>query len=129
MNPGKINGANHIFGDPPGWDHGREGQCGALPVLNTGQQLQSAWYPSPDEMAALTLGCPVILSIWGQKHPVVSIGVAPIPEAAQMMCEHGATAAEGCRKCEAPENSTIPDDQVAPTLFVPPPRKKQRKNQ
>lgn len=131
MNPGKIAGANWVFGAPPDWDAAAQGDCGALPVLNlktpAGTQLQSAWFPSPEELGAMNQGCPVILTIHGKSHPVVEVGVAPVPGAAEMMCDHGHTIAEGCKACEAlgPPGAKIDREQVDPRIFVPGSRKKQ----
>lgn len=132
MNPGKIAGANHIFGKPADWDESIKGSCAPLPTLNSplpqgGSVLQSAWFPSPEEMEAMLQGCPVLLNVYGKNHPVVAIGVAPTPDAAEMMCDHGHTVAEGCAACGAlvPAGARIEPDQVDPRLFVPGSRKKQ----
>lgn len=124
MNPGKIAGANHDFGKPKTWDDATQGECVTLPVLNTGTTLQSAWFPSAEELGAMNQGCPVVLTIWGRQHPVVAVGVAPTPDSAEMMCDHGRTIAQGCERCRNP-HARIDLDQVNPKLFMPAPRKKQ----
>ena len=35
----------------------------------------SAWVPTPDELVRLNAGEPVYLSVWGNGHPPVSVGV------------------------------------------------------
>jgi len=42
--------------------------------------MQSAWEPSPDEIAAINKGAPVILSVIGSGHPPVMITVGEVPE-------------------------------------------------
>lgn len=116
MNPGKIAGANRGMTKPVGWDEARHGPCATLPVLDTGETLQSAWFPSPEEIAAIQQGCPVILNVWGQRQPVVAIGVAPTPDAAEQMCFHGNTVRSGCSLCAA-EDAGIDARLVVPSDF------------
>lgn len=101
MNPGKIAGANRGMVKPKNWDETLHGDCATLPVLDTGIWMQSAWFPSPDEMRLMAAGHPVILQVSSRQHPVVSLGVATSTNAAEMMCEHGGTISEGCPVCEA----------------------------
>jgi hypothetical protein len=39
----------------------------------------TAWYPTPEEIAAITAGAPVHLRILGVQHPPVMIEVGPQP--------------------------------------------------
>lgn len=41
--------------------------------------MQSAWFPTPDEIAAINSGAPVILTVLGQGHPPVMLGTGEIP--------------------------------------------------
>lgn len=70
---------NHEFGAPPGWAQGGDLECGTLPVTLTyvdgRQAIVSFWQPQPEELAKLLQGKPVILTVFGQQHPVVSMGV------------------------------------------------------
>lgn len=120
MNPGKIAGANHDFGAPRDWNERLQGPCATLPVAKRvgqmGVELASAWYPSPEEIDAMRQGCPVILTILGSQHPVVMMGVAAIPAAAEQMCFHGNTAREGCPQCAA-EDAGIDARLVIPSDF------------
>jgi hypothetical protein len=75
MTPTKLVGANRIFGAPQDWNEETCGPCDALAVVDTGKILQSAWMPAPEELAALNAGQPVLLTIIGRVHPVVSLGV------------------------------------------------------
>lgn len=119
MNPGRISTANTELGQPKGWDVSRHGPCRTLPVAAADGMFQSCWYPSAEELEAMIRGCPVLLTIWGRSHPPVDIGVAPVPEAAAMMCDHGKTAAEGCAECAKD------DPGAAPRLIVPGSRSEQ----
>lgn len=116
MNPGKMAGANRALTKPRDWDVAKQGECCTLPVLDTGIFMQSAWYPSPEELMLLNAGHPVVLQIWSRSHPPVSIGVAMNRDAAEMMCEHGGTLAEGCEVCDL-------EAQRETTLIVPPEKK------
>ncbi len=80
----KIDGANRSFGAPEGWNEETDGPCDALPVLDDGKVLQSAWLPEADELAALNAGQPVVLTIFGRGHPAVSVGVLAAPPAEQL---------------------------------------------
>lgn len=69
---------NHVFKAPEGWDQ-EAVPCGDLPV--TVSQLEgqititSFWKPDAVELEALAAGRPVILMIFGNQQPVVSVGV------------------------------------------------------
>ena len=71
---------NHTFGPPP--DMTNE-QCATLPVVlhsdEHGNWASSFWQPSKAELAALSAGGSVMLSIrvGGLGHPVVAVGVTP----------------------------------------------------
>lgn len=47
---------------------------GGFPVMD------SAWTPTPDELARLNAGASVILSVVGTAHPPVMITVGEVPE-------------------------------------------------
>lgn len=75
MNKALIEGATHNPGAPKGWDRERDGECGGLPiriVQNDGGGIgcQSAWKPTPEELAVLTDGGYVVLHIVGWRVPV-----------------------------------------------------------
>jgi hypothetical protein len=42
--------------------------------------METAWEPTPDELARLNAGAPVILRVLGQQHPPVSLDVGEVPE-------------------------------------------------
>jgi len=41
--------------------------------------METAWLPTPDEIAAINAGAPIILSVVGTAHPPVMIGVGEVP--------------------------------------------------
>lgn len=75
MNPGEIRNATRLLGAPEGWDPSKQGECSALPIRDHDGTMQSAWYPSKEEIAALVLGAPVVLTVWGCSHPPVAVSV------------------------------------------------------
>lgn len=75
MNPTSIAPCTRILGRPPGT---LEEDCTDLQISDVhhpiwGNVMLSAWLPSPEERAAIAAGAPVILSIVGKSHPVVSV--------------------------------------------------------
>ncbi|WP_434712927.1 hypothetical protein NMA58_08095 [Rhizobium sp. YTUHZ045] len=41
--------------------------------------MQTAWLPTPDEIAAIAAGAPIILQILGVSHPPVMVFVGEVP--------------------------------------------------
>lgn len=82
MQIGRIEGATRVLGKSQGYLGLPIRDCTmstsvdgpATPVM------QTAWLPTPDEIAAIMSGAPVILSIVGTGHPPVMIGVGTAPE-------------------------------------------------
>lgn len=77
------------LGAPRSWDEKRRGPCSMLAIADVMVEglpfMESLWEPTPDELAALTLGEKVILRIQGSGHPVVSVGAtAPAAETADL---------------------------------------------
>jgi len=70
MKPALIEGATHNPGAPAGM----EGSCGRLSVRVSGNPFalmcESAWKPSPEELAVLTDGGYVLLRVIGWQVPV-----------------------------------------------------------
>lgn len=79
----RIQGATRVFGAPVDWDEAKQGPCGALAIrdelIDGVRFMASAWELSPDEIAALQAGAPLILRIAGTNHPVVSLCVGEAP--------------------------------------------------
>lgn len=42
--------------------------------------METAWFPSPDELAALQAGAPIILRLCGTAHPPVMLYTGELPE-------------------------------------------------
>jgi hypothetical protein len=79
MNPDKpIKGHTRVLGAPSGWDHSQV-PCGSLAIKDStahGQQImESVWYPTHEELQWLNAGQPVRLTVFGQIHPPIAVGV------------------------------------------------------
>lgn len=81
MNPVDITGRTRAIGAPRNWDQQLDGVCGVLCVrdgidLQSGARtMTSAWQPTNDDLRLLAEGLPVLLTIFGAVHPVVSLGL------------------------------------------------------
>ena len=76
MIPIRIKGSTHYLGAPEGWDPDKDGPCVhlAVRIFVRGEEMiccESAWEPTPDELAALNAGSPVILRVAGGQPPVM----------------------------------------------------------
>lgn len=84
MIPGHITNHTLVLAPPGDWDPLTEPGCGRLPirieVTTAGPLLRSAWLPTPEELARLNAGAPVLLGILGGMHPPVSLDVGDPPE-------------------------------------------------
>jgi hypothetical protein len=83
--PKHTSHATRTFNKPDNWDDAANGQCVALSirdvVIDGCRYMVSAWEPSPDELAAIIAGAPILLHISGTQHPVVAVGVGEPAEA------------------------------------------------
>jgi hypothetical protein len=79
MNSIKIKDSNKVFAKPANWDNDRDGTCIDLHVRERSEGMQyvleSAWVPTPAELAALNSGKPLILTIFGRQMPPVMLSV------------------------------------------------------
>jgi hypothetical protein len=75
MKPGTIPFATRSLARPVGWDEASLGVCDALEIRDRDGVMESAWYPSEAEKAAIAAGNPIVLAVWGGRHPPVSINV------------------------------------------------------
>jgi hypothetical protein len=66
----RIAGATHVYGAPKGWKPEEHGECGQLTVRQSGDFVESAWEPTPAELAMLKAGGHVVLSVFGGQPPV-----------------------------------------------------------
>jgi len=80
MIPTTIKDANRTYVRPSDWDASLQGECVDLPVRVQDDLHQSAWRPTPDELAILNAGGVAVLTVWGHQ-PVVALGVEPAMEA------------------------------------------------
>lgn len=82
MIPGVIDRASKPIGAPENWDESK-GSCATLHVRVEYDQglrfLTSAWQPTQAEIAAINAGAMIHLGISAAQHPVVRMGVGPIP--------------------------------------------------
>jgi NTP pyrophosphatase (non-canonical NTP hydrolase) len=90
MTPRIIRDSNLRFARPAGWDEARHGPWGELHARVTGDLVETAWYPTPEELTALNRGGVVILAIVGGQPPV-SLKVEPA-EAAVPLSTFGTAA-------------------------------------
>jgi hypothetical protein len=81
MTPGKIDGATRTLGAPVNWNAERDGECRPLEIRDSAvpglEFMESAWYPTDEEKAAIAAGRPVILTVFSTRHPPVAVTVAP----------------------------------------------------
>ncbi len=77
MTPVEIDGFNVIAHEPAGWDPMSDGECGALKIKVSKSldgnisTCESAWLPSPEELAMLAGGGHVVLRVFGMQVPVM----------------------------------------------------------
>lgn len=74
MIPRRITRANRWMGAPVGWAPSKDGECSHLAVrmsmVNGNVYCESAWEPTPDDLALLNAGGSVILRCVGGQLPV-----------------------------------------------------------
>lgn len=80
---GRISGATRRLGAPANWKEEDHGRCDYLPIRDEqtpqGPVMTSAWEPTPDELALILKGAPVMLTVWGTAHPPVALHVGEPP--------------------------------------------------
>lgn len=86
MMPKRISGATATLGAPEGWNPDRDGDVRGLAVRQvvhgSMKRCESAWEPTPAELAALNAGGLVILSCVGGQPPVLLRVEMPAPDEA-----------------------------------------------
>lgn len=81
MEIGRIEGATRVIGKSQGY-YGLPLRDETINERVSGPDtpvMVSAWFPTPDELAALNSGAPVHLRIIGTAHPPVMLGVGEVP--------------------------------------------------
>lgn len=82
MIPMHIAGATHYLGSPKGWEPEKDGSCCHLAVrVVDGNVWESAWEPTPAELAALNAGGSVLLRVVGGQPPVMLLVEPAVVEA------------------------------------------------
>lgn len=82
MEIGRIQGCTRVIGRSQGY-HGLPLRDIRINDSVTGPEtpaMESAWFPSVDEIAALLAGAPLILRVCGSGHPPVMLYVGEVPE-------------------------------------------------
>ena len=79
MIPRRIANANLYMGAPEGWKPEDDGDCIHLAVRSDGRIFQSAWEPTPSEIAAINAGASIVLSVVGGQPPVMLQVEEPSP--------------------------------------------------
>ncbi|MFC5423013.1 hypothetical protein ACFPOB_26035 [Bosea eneae] len=79
---GRIEGATRVLGQSQGYL--------GLPlrdvVINSAvggpetSAMETAWLPTPDEIARIVCGAPIILRLLGTQHPPVMVEVGEVPK-------------------------------------------------
>ena len=81
--PIRISGTTRWLGAPVGWEPDAQGPCAHLAIRDVdttaGPTMQSAWEPTPEELARLAAGAPIVLTIMGNVHPPVELRVGHPP--------------------------------------------------
>ena len=72
MFPGIIEGRNFCYTAPAGMDNCNDLHCRVEEDQGV-RTISSAWFPTPAELELLNQGAPVILTVWGNAHPVVML--------------------------------------------------------
>ncbi len=84
MRPIPIKGCTRRMGAPPNWNHETDGICHTLEILDQvvddSHWMTSAWIPTEKELKQLNDGFPILLSIQGSRHPVVSMAIGGLAE-------------------------------------------------
>lgn len=91
MKPTRIENAAGVLEQPPNWNEAVHGPCAGLPVrveeIDGIKFLVSSWEPTPAELIAIKRGAAIRLYVSAPVHPVVSLGVGPIPGEPQAIPE------------------------------------------
>lgn len=85
MRPVRIAGADpKPIGAPRDWDPEKHGHCAALFVrselIDGVPYMRSAWESEASEAAMIFAGASLHLGVQGTEHPVVQLGIGPLPD-------------------------------------------------
>lgn len=82
MEIGRVKGCTRVIGKSQGY-YGLPLRDEFINDTVTGPNtpcMVTAWFPTPDELAALNAGAPIHLRVVGTAHPPVMLGVGELPE-------------------------------------------------
>lgn len=82
MEIGRIAGCTRVLGKSQGY-YGLPVRDVRINEAVNGPEtpaMQTAWFPSVDEMRAMVAGAPIILTVIGSAHPPVMMSVGEVPE-------------------------------------------------
>lgn len=82
MEIGRIQGCTRVIGRSQGY-YGLPLRDVVINDSVTGPNtpaMETAWFPTPDELMALVAGAPIILRVVGTGHPPVMLFTGDIPE-------------------------------------------------
>jgi len=81
MEIGRIRGCTRVIGKAQGY-YGLPIRDIVINDTVTGPEtpaMETAWFPSPDELAAINAGAPIILRVCGNGHPPVMLYTGEVP--------------------------------------------------
>lgn len=81
MEIGRIRGCTRVIGKAQGY-YGLPIRDIVINDTVTGPEtpaMETAWFPSPDELAAISAGAPIILRVCGNGHPPVMLYTGEVP--------------------------------------------------
>lgn len=81
MEIGRIQGCTRVIGKSQGY-YGLPLRDIVVNDTVTGPEtpaMETAWLPTPEELAALNAGAPIILRVVGRGHPPVMVYVGEVP--------------------------------------------------
>lgn len=84
MKPIRTEHCNFSLGPPAGWDQERDGECATLHAERALDErrhpiMRTTWVPDAEELAAISAGAPIVLTVWGMSHPPVALEVDAVP--------------------------------------------------
>lgn len=81
MKPAMFSDMTHVLAAPPNWDAEAQGECLGLPVAvdASGPTITSCWMLDAEDLAALSAGGRVYVTVWGTTQPPIAMTVRREP--------------------------------------------------
>lgn len=81
MNIGRITGCTRVLGKEQGYKGlpVRDGQY-TMPTGEVYASIETAWFPTPDELEAMIAGAPIIVQLLSSQHPPIMLYTGDKPE-------------------------------------------------